>query len=285
MGRKTDADPAGQRTNRGRAAAVLRRRLRAAQAGVLRLFRAIPAHVRNADEPVWVYDDSPQAMSEFYLAVQAEIARQLGVDADRLPAAWPLAGLAELPYRQGTVEAVVDSSKLVRDAARRAIEGRGGLPLREPSADVILDSRAYRDNVQRAQIRLHQALRGLSADTARSVMQVVQSGVDGGRGPLEITRGIRERFDVSVTSARRIASTETQWGYNKARLDGIDMSAEQSGLTMRVEHQSALLPTTRPDHAARHGNVYTTDEQRAWWNEGANMINCKCYTLPVVDDD
>ena len=41
-------------------------------------------------------------------------------------------------------------------------------------------------------------------------------------------------------------------------------------------HLSALSPTTRVTHAERHGWVGTVEQERAWFAEGANRINCKC---------
>ena len=49
-------------------------------------------------------------------------------------------------------------------------------------------------------------------------------------------------------------------------------------------HISALLPTTRSWHADRHGNVYTPEQQRRWWDEGANRINCHCSVRSVRVD-
>ena len=47
-------------------------------------------------------------------------------------------------------------------------------------------------------------------------------------------------------------------------------------------HVSALVDSTRPTHAARHGKLYTREQQREWWSESSNMINCLCSTVEVV---
>lgn len=59
---------------------------------------------------------------------------------------------------------------------------------------------------------------------------------------------------------------------------------EMLNLETREIHISALSPTTRHHHAIRHGNIYTTDEQRDWWARDANSINCKCSTVTVLVD-
>ena len=60
--------------------------------------------------------------------------------------------------------------------------------------------------------------------------------------------------------------------------------AERTGLRAGVIHISALATTTRPSHAARHGNAYTTADQNQWWDTGANRINCKCTTISILID-
>ena len=50
-------------------------------------------------------------------------------------------------------------------------------------------------------------------------------------------------------------------------------------------HFSALSPTTREDHAARHGEVYTVDEVAEWYSVDANGINCKCTQVEVLLDE
>jgi len=63
------------------------------------------------------------------------------------------------------------------------------------------------------------------------------------------------------------------------------ISANRYGLKSMEMHYSALSPTTRLTHAQRHGNLYTVEQQRSWWAQGANSINCKCSTISVLVDD
>ena len=49
---------------------------------------------------------------------------------------------------------------------------------------------------------------------------------------------------------------------------------------------SALLPTTRPTHAARNGKVYTTDEVRDFYGKNGNRYRCHCgQTECLLDSD
>ena len=94
------------------------------------------------------------------------------------------------------------------------------------------------------------------------------------------------RSSDSISSApSRIADTEINKAYNDTRLNAVELAAERTGLRAGVLHISALLPTTRDNHAARHGLVYTPQEQMQWWNTGSNRINCKCSTESVLVDN
>ena len=56
------------------------------------------------------------------------------------------------------------------------------------------------------------------------------------------------------------------------------------GLQSREMHISALLPTTRETHRARHGTLHTVQEQKDWWSQNGSRINCRCSTITVLVD-
>ena len=100
----------------------------------------------------------------------------------------------------------------------------------------------------------------------------------------QISKEIQERLDGSRSSAERTANTEVNKAYNDARLNATEVAARQTGLRAGVLHLSALIPTTREGHAARHGNAYTVAQQRQWWDSGSNRIRCHCSTRSVLID-
>ena len=129
-----------------------------------------------------------------------------------------------------------------------------------------------------------EVIKTLSDRTADQVNQMINLGIQAGNTPTQISEMITQRFDVARSSADRIANTEVNKAYNDARLNAVDVAAEQTGLRAGVIHLSALLPTTRQTHGDRHGNAYTTAQQRQWWNSDANRINCHCSTTTVLID-
>ncbi len=64
----------------------------------------------------------------------------------------------------------------------------------------------------------------------------------------------------------------------------IDDLFDDGGFEMREMHLSALAYNTRITHAQRHGHVYTTEQQREWWEKDGNRISCQCSTASVLAD-
>ncbi|MDF3842743.1 phage minor head protein [Pseudomonas citronellolis] len=150
----------------------------------------------------------------------------------------------------------------------------------------ILMSEPYRRRIALVRAREFEEMKGLSGTTKNTLNRVLAEGIARGKNPREIAKDISS----SVTSlddvrARRIARTEIPTALRRARMDETDDAQERYGIRTMEMHISALSPTTRRTHAARHATLHTTEEQRDWWAEDANSINCKCSTVSVMVDD
>lgn len=189
----------------------------------------------------------------------------------------------ELAYRQGTVEEVRDFNQLIAAAIAAGVI-IDTLPPRQVPIESVLSSRVYRSKFERVRVRTDIEIKNLTADTIRQVSKQINAGIDAGSTPTEIANEISKRFNVSRSKAKRIAETEINWAYADAKLDAAALVQNETGLKSVVRHISALSPTTRPHHAARHGNLYTIEDQRLWWDTGVNRINCKCSTQTVLVD-
>ena len=97
-----------------------------------------------------------------------------------------------------------------------------------------------------------------------------------------IAQNIKEQLKVEQHRAERIARTEISMAQRRAKWDEADDAAAEYGSRTKEMHFSALSATTRATHAARHGKLYTREEAREWWAQGANGINCKCSSIAVV---
>lgn len=292
MGRKTKADPTGQALNRKRADVALRKRLAIAERSIKGLVSTIPhttrrqAKIVNAETEV-IYDYTYSDVAQ--LALQDQINTILDEqlletqDDDIMPVFWFWKSDIELPYRQGTVEEVRDFNQMVTAAV---IAGALTLEFgaQVPSIAQVLLSAAYREALTSAQLTGFNSVKVLSERTASQVIRVINTGIAAGNSPASIAKQITDRFNVAESDAKRIAKTEVNQAYNNAKMDATKKLAAQTGLRPAVLHISALIPTTRPNHAARHGNAYTIEDQLSWWDSGSERINCLCSIRSILID-
>lgn len=290
MARKSKQDPTGQARRRDTAARLLQGRLTQAERQVKALFRAVPrtrrtqAPLTNAVIPVYDYQITPAELEELERRIRAIVAIELlDTELDRMDPNWWWKPQVGVPYRQGTAEEIVEFNQLVTRELVRTRTARG-LTTQRLDIGSVLRSPEYIAARDRMFVRNFNSIKTLSDRTSSQVIQQINAGLNAKNTPTEIRDAITERFDVSRSAATRIANTEVNQAYNDARLDATDIAAGQTGLRAGVIHLSALLPTTREEHGDRHGDAFTTAQQRKWWDSNANRINCHCSTQAVLID-
>lgn len=290
MGKKTKDDPTGMAANRNKTTRRLKIRLERARREVIGLFRAVPRTrstetvIVNEQQVVYTYDLTPVQLESLQAEVRAAInAELLETQGEVMPPNWWFQNEVELPTRQGTLEEIVRFNQLISAAIIAGVTVRGMEPQRV-APEIVLTSRQYLDNLRNVYVENFATIKTLSNRTADQVIQQLTSGMRSGLTPTEIAKNITERFDVSKSSAQRIARTEVNKAYVNGKMNAVKMVAEQTGLRAGVIHVSALTSTTRTGHAARHGNAYTVSSQEQWWDSGANRINCLCSVQSVLID-
>jgi hypothetical protein len=291
MGKKTKQDPTGQAVNRRKATRRLQNRLTLAERRVKRLFRAVPRTRRqetvlpNAKVvPVYDYQITAAELEELERRIRAILSDELlETQFNRMPPNWWWQSVIEVPYRQGTAEEIVEFNRLVTAELVR-VRATRGLVTQRLEIGQVLQSSEYLEALDTVYVQDFSTIRTLNDRTSDQVIGEINRGIAAKDTPTTIAKNITERFDVSRTSAERTTNTEVNWAYNDARMDATDIAAKQTGLRAASLHLSALIPTTRSEHAARHGNAYTTAQQRQWWNSGSNRIRCHCSTRSVLID-
>ena len=284
MPKKTKEDPTGLAGNRNRGTRKLTRRLRDAERRVKQLFRAIPKSSRRQKkvvnaETATIYDYalSTQEKAQLEQSIQYVINEALLDNQNgQMSADWYFKPDIEQPYRQGTAEETRDFNQLIAAAII------AGAFIEQVPVEQVLFSPVYADKVLNAQTDTFRTIKGLSEKTTAQVLQKINTGIQSGMSPTVIVNDISTRFDVSIADAKRISETEINKAYNNAKMDTTRLLSDRTGLKAGVVHVSALTPTTRAHHAARHGNAYTVEDQRQWWDEGANRINCKCSVKSIL---
>lgn len=149
----------------------------------------------------------------------------------------------------------------------------------------LLSSAAYQNQVAAAYVSTYSDWL-LESDRARGdLANVISDAIGRGINPKETARIISKRLDVSMARAKNMAQTEQVGALRKAQWQETDWARERLGLNTAVLWLSALKPTTRSWHAARHGRTYTTEEVEAFYAENGNRYHCYCSQIPVILDD
>lgn len=134
--------------------------------------------------------------------------------------------------------------------------------------------------------RVFNEMRGLTESSAADLGRVLTQGMIDGNGVQDIARAVKKRVSVSMSRAMRIARTEILNSYRTATRTEVDDLNEEVYADSDWQQQllwfSALAATTRPNHASRHGLVYTTEKVQEFYSKDGNAIFCMCSQSPVL---
>lgn len=190
------------------------------------------------------------------------------------PNLWFYTAYVKPAYERGT-------AKTVRNIARQSPVYKAE---RATLADVI-NLEPYQRRLILLRAREFEEVKGFTAEVKADMARILTDGMARGQNPLEIARKLAEQTHTEDFRAERIARTEINTALRRARWDEFEDAKQSYGLNMKYMHISALSPTTRRTHAARHGNLYTVEQARDWAAAGANSINCKCGGVEVMVDN
>lgn len=286
-----EEDPTGQGRNRLELNKKLKARLASAQSEVIKRFNTIPRKARRERNiqlneesfTVYDYDNTPEEQD----GLEAEIAVIIALwllqsQTANKPANFYADANVDTAYRSGALETMRDTNKDLS-----TIKARGLLKPSMPKAvdqSKVLFSQEYLDELLSAKNDLFYDIKGMSRDASAKVYERINAGMKAGKTPSDIIADIKKRFAAAESSAKRIVVTRINKVHADAIVDTVDFINDNELLNVGVKHISALLPTTRPPHAARHLNNYTTAQQNRWWDSGANRINCHCSVRVVILD-
>ena len=269
-------DPAGtDRLERG-AMREFGRRMRKIARGYAKLLDRIPA------EPVANRADSEpkkrrytflidQVLLESILADGSDLVDSLLAD-PRDP--WFFEAYVAVAYRRGTAQAFANLGQ----------QSPAYLAGQMSVAD-IMRSDPYRRRMALVQARTFEELKKLSGDVKADMARILTNGIGRGLNPRTVASNLADQAGIEARRANRIARSEIPMALRQARWDESDEATERYGLSTLEMHLSALSPTTRATHAARHGNLYTTEAVREWYSRDGNPINCKCAQVSVLVDE
>ena len=262
------------------------RRLRKAQRQIIELFTNISYLKRDADSGQVInnvihinqdirYDyllDSRQ-ISTFASEIERIIRQSLMVGQE-----YYLDPYMIRAYEQGTADAVVNLTAISNGQYFSTVPQ-------------VLTSQPYVDRIGFVAARSFEEMEGFVGDAKTTLARILGDGIGAGQSPRKIEREIRKAFSVSDKKpkglhyrALRIARTEINQAHRRARWEEAQSASERLGITTKLMHLSALLPTTRKSHANRHGHVFTRQEVEEWYTVDGNAINCRCSQVEILVD-
>lgn len=153
-----------------------------------------------------------------------------------------------------------------------------------PNIAALIQTPAYQRRIGYLRARQFESMAGFTADVVKSAALKLSDGMARGENPRTVARSLAAEVRGQQYRADRIARAEIGNALRQARMDESDQAARELGIRTMEMHVSAFSPTTRASHAARHGRLFTTREQRAWWSVAGNAVNCKCNTVTVIVD-
>ena len=286
-------DPTQQKGREKRAYADFRRRLRAINAEIQErvidqlqpreiAVNGLRAYLLNS-EKVYIYElDYLQLrrIDETIAEIIQRIMMQRGEQYDN----WFQAYTAEA-YQQGA--AYAQSSLAVQSAvyssAYRNIES-------------VLFTPEYQRRIAVVTSRTFNSMEKFSGDLITTTRQILGDTIAQGKSPryaAELLKGylLDDKGDKegaarrAASRAATIARTELGVAYRSAVMDESQRASESLGLVTKLLWVSALMSTTRRDHASRHGNIYTRAEVTEFYSKNGNSINCRCSQVPTVVDE
>lgn len=232
----------------------------------------------NGDEPTlyqvnagkFIYDMSAQELADLLEAVQSILDDYLLEGGEQN--LWAMDYVAAEAQR-GTLESFNNLSQQSQVYASQT------------TLQQLLSSPAYQNQIASAYISTYSDWK-LEADRARGdLANIIADAVGRGVNPRETAQVISKRLDVSMGRAKTIAQTEQVGALRQAQWNETDWAADRLGLNTGLLWLSALKPTTREWHQARHGKVFTTEEVRDFYAENGNRYNCYCAQVPALLDE
>ena len=148
--------------------------------------------------------------------------------------------------------------------------------------DTVFQDRGYRQNLLAYQASARDSINGVAKETVSRVSSIILLGMAAGASTELLLARMRQQMEIMKNKIKRILVTTINQGLNLGKLIATDLAADALGYDGIVQHVSALIPTTRPHHAARHKKFYTVAAQSAWWSSGSNRINCYCSIKPTL---
>lgn len=265
---RNPADRTGSFSLLRRAVREIDARYKGLRSAVVAVFERIPYLAAN-EVAAGVYMLTPEQMQTVSAELQAAADRWIADGRESAPGFW------WSPYVADAAQA--GAAQSVANLASISEAYKASRTLQQ-----VVYSDAYRNRVAMAQFKSYEHWTGMSAQVKTDLAQVIGRAVVDGKNPRTVVTEISERLDVSRAKAKQYAQTDITDTLRQARWAEADAAEAEFGFEIKLLWTSALLPTTRANHASRHGRLYTSEECRAFYGRDGNRYNCHCSTTETI---
>lgn len=196
---------------------------------------------------------------------------------------WWLSANLTTAYENGTADTLQSTKNI---ASVEVVGQEISQQVRSMRLESIVMSPQFQSRIGLIYSRVFESMKGLADSTKTDLADTLARGMASGKGIRALTKDVMKRVNVSHGRAKRIARTEILNSYRTAtnqETDDINENVyDDSEWHMVPLWFSALAPTTRKNHASRHGATYTTQQVKDFYSLDGNAINCLCSQSPVL---
>lgn len=176
----------------------------------------------------------------------------------------------EVDYETGTKAAfnnIISQSALMSESA---------------TLNAVLFSQTYQTRLGMVLTQSYSDWLSITDSIRGELNYLLGESIQAGIHPDKLAKAIADKSDTLRWKAQRFARTELIGAYRRGRIAQSEQDEADYGVQIKYLWLSALSPTTRQDHAARHGKLYTAKEIQDFYSKNGNRFNCKCSFTEVV---
>ncbi len=242
------------------------------------------------NEKLYYYDLDPKELMRLYDIIAEIMNRFLMVDKDgnfvnqyNPENLWFFAQYVEPSYVQGTEKARIEIAE--QSYVYASLHG---------SLESVMLSETYQRRIGYVAAREFELMRGFTDSVIKEARVILSDAVAAGVSTKQAARTLYDRLSkvsptgknpVDIARAYRICQTEIPRAYRQAKQDEAENADVKYNIKSMIMPLSAFLKTSRKSHMKRHGDLVTYKEQKAFYDQAKNAINCHCSFVTVVLDE
>ena len=263
----------------------LRRRLRRSYKAASEYASNLKPQIVQLNATGYQYQIDPLLMSQVNSYIEALLNEIIYGNAQgEWSAGWWANSYSSGAYQRAAEQVITQTQLLAADA---------GVTQELPSlqylrAEAVVMEPGFQRRLGSVYARLFEDMKGFTDVDKRNMAGIITRGMAAGQSPRVIAREMEKKGLEQDWRCLRIASTEVNQAYRDGSWSETDAVNDEvfgdSDYMLKVMHLSALLATTRRDHAARHGTICTPAEEREWFATKATggQISCHCTTVDIL---